>query len=56
MDYFLETIIETSAKHFITKTVLKTQVPFNDYKLSWSSVFIYYHNCNFLNETVDVTT
>ena len=43
MDYFLETIIETTAKHydFITKTVLKTQVPFNDYKLPWSSVFIY---------------
>ena len=58
VDYFLETILETSAKHFITKTVLKTQVPFNEYKLSWpSSVFIYYESyCNFLNETLDVTT
>ena len=37
MDYFLETILETSANHFITKTVLKTQVPFNEYKLSWPS-------------------
>ena len=43
VDYFLETITETSAKHFITKTVQKTQVPFNNYKLSQSSVFIY-HN------------